>query len=367
MENIKIGVLGVGAISGIYLQNLTRLFSGVCVEAVCDIVPEKAKKAAEEYGIPKVYGRFEEMFADPEIEIILNLTRPLEHYSTTKAALMAGRNVCTEKPLAGTYEEGVELLELSDSRGLLLGGAPDTFMGAGIQTCRKLIDDGLIGKVIGAEARMVCHGHEGWHPAPEFYYQVGGGPMMDMGSYYMTALINLIGRVTGISGMVGKGFEQRVITSEPKKGEVIPVCVPTHTAGLMKFENGAIATVLTTFDVHYDRQASLEIYGTKGSLRVPDPNCFGGSVWLLRPEDGSFKEMPLLFDYKENSRGIGVADMAKALREKSSFRADAQQTLHVLEIMTTFEKSSKEGRYIELKSPYKRHRAMENLPVSGVL
>ena len=258
-------------------------------------------------------------------------------------------------------------MELSDSRGLLLGGAPDTFMGAGIQTCRKLIDDGLIGKVIGAEARMVCHGHEGWHPAPEFYYQVGGGPMMDMGSYYMTALINLIGRVTGISGMVGKGFEQRVITSEPKKGEVIPVCVPTHTAGLMKFENGAIATVLTTFDVHYDRQASLEIYGTKGSLRVPDPNCFGGSVWLLRPEDGSFKEMPLLFDYKENSRGIGVADMAKALREKSSFRADAQQTLHVLEIMTTFEKSSKEGRYIELKSPYKRHRAMENLPVSGVL
>lgn len=367
MKEVKIGVLGVGAISGIYLQNLTRLFRGVCVDAVCDIVSEKAEKAAKEYGIPKVYSKFEEMFADPEIEIVLNLTRPLEHYSTTKAALTAGKHVYTEKPLAGTYAQGVELLELANQRGLLLGGAPDTFLGAGIQTCRKLIDDGLIGRVIGAEARMVCHGHESWHPAPEFYYQAGGGPMMDMGPYYITALINLIGRVEGISGMVGKSFAQRMITSEPKKGEVIPVEVPTHTAGLMKFENGAIATILTTFDVYYDRQASLEIYGTKGTLRVPDPNCFGGSIFLLRPEDGSFKEMPLLFDYKENSRGIGVADMAKSLREKHVFRADAQQTLHVLEILTTFEKSSEEGCYIELSSPYKRREAMKNLPVSGVL
>ncbi len=367
MKEVKIGVLGVGAISGIYLQNLTCLFRGVKVDVVCDLVAERAEKAAKEYGIPKVYGKPEEMFADPEIEIILNLTRPLEHYHTTKAALIAGKHVYTEKPLATTYEEGAKLLELANQKGLLLGGAPDTFLGAGIQTCRKLIDDGLIGRVIGAEARMVCHGHESWHPAPEFYYQAGAGPMMDMGPYYMTALINLIGRVEGISGMVGKGFAHRVITSEPKKGEIIPVEVPTHTAGLMKFENGAIATVLTTFDVYYDRQASLEIYGTKGTLRVPDPNCFGGSIWLLRPEDGSFKEMPLLFDYKENSRGVGVADMAKALREKHVFRADAQQLLHVLEILTTFEKSSEQGRYMELSSPYKQREVMENLPVSGIL
>ena len=171
----------------------------------------------------------------------------------------------------------------------MLGGAPDTFLGAGIQTCRRLIDDGMIGNVIGAEAKMVCHGHESWHPAPEFYYQSGGGPMMDMGPYYMTALVNLVGRVRSISGMTGMAFPTRTITSNPKRGTVVDVEVPTHTTGLVRFENGAIATVVTTFDVYYDRQAFLEIYGTKGTLRVPDPNGFGGSVSLLRPEDGSLR------------------------------------------------------------------------------
>ena len=367
MEKVKIGVLGTGAISGIYFKNLTGLFQEVEVVGVCDLFREKAQEAAKEYGISKVYGTMEEMLADAEIEIILNLTRPNEHFTTTKAALEAGKHVYSEKPLAATYEEGAQLAALAKEKGLLLGGAPDTFLGAGIQTCRRLIDDGLIGNVIGAEARMVCHGHESWHPAPEFYYQYGGGPKMDMGPYYMTALVNLVGRVKEITGMTGRAFEQRIITSQPKKGTVVDVEVPTHTTGLLRFENGAIGTVLTTFDVYYDRQAFLEIYGTKGTLRVPDPNGFGGSIWLLRPEDGSFKEMPLLYDYKENSRGLGVADMAKALREEREFRADVQQTLHVLEILTTFEKSSAEGRCIELASPYQRREPMKNLPVSGVL
>ncbi len=304
MDKVKIGVLGTGAISGIYFKNLTKVFSEVEVVAVCDLFVEKAKEAAEEYQIPKVYETMEEMLADGEIEIILNLTRPNEHYKTTRAALLAGKHVYSEKPLAAVYEEGVELVNLAKEKGLMLGGAPDTFLGAGIQTCRKLIDDGFIGDVVGAQAQMVCHGHESWHPAPEFYYQAGGGPMMDMGPYYMTALVNLVGRVKGVSGMCGKGFAQRVITSEPKRGTVVDVEVPTHTAGLLQFENGAIGTVLTTFDVYYDRQAFLEVYGTKGTLRVPDPNGFGGSISLLRPEDGSFKEMPLLFGYGENSRGL---------------------------------------------------------------
>ena len=190
---------------------------------------------------------------------------------------------------------------------------------------------------------------------------------MDMGPYYITALVNLVGRVKGVSGMCGKSFSQRIITSEPKRGTVVDVEVPTHTAGLLQFENGAIGTVLTTFDVYYDKSACLEIYGTKGTLRVPDPNTFSGSVSLLRTEDGSFKEIPLLFDYADNSRGLGVADMAKALRTKREFRADAEQTLHVLEILTAFEKSSQEGRYLELSSPYHRKKAMENLPVTGIL
>ena len=263
MDKVKIGVLGTGAISGIYFKNLTKVFSEVEVVAVCDLFVEKAKEAAEEYQIPKVYETMEEMLADGEIEIILNLTRPNEHYKTTRAALLAGKHVYSEKPLAAVYEEGVELVNLAKEKGLMLGGAPDTFLGAGIQTCRKLIDDGFIGDVVGAQAQMVCHGHESWHPAPEFYYQAGGGPMMDMGPYYMTALVNLVGRVKGVSGMCGKGFAQRVITSEPKRGTVVDVEVPTHTAGLLQFENGAIGTVLTTFDVYYDRQAFLEVYGTK--------------------------------------------------------------------------------------------------------
>lgn len=355
MEKVKIGVLGAGAISGIYFKNLTGMFQETEVVAVCDVFREKAEAASREYGIPKVYDTMEEMLEDKDIEIILNLTRPKEHYQTTKAALLAGKHVYSEKPLAAVYEQGKELAELAEERGLLLGGAPDTFMGAGIQTCRKLIEDGFIGEVIGAEARMVCHGHESWHPSPEFYYQSGGGPMMDMGPYYLTALVYLVGRVKGLSGMTGRGFEQRVITSEPKKGTVIDVEVPTYTTGLLRFENGAIGTVLTTFDVYYDQQAFLEIYGTKGTLRVPDPNTFDGTIQLYRPENGSFCEMPLLFEYKENSRGIGVADMARALRNKSSFRADVQQTLHVLEILTAFEKSSREGNYLELESCYERH------------
>lgn len=366
-DKVKIGVLGAGAISGIYFENLTKVFSEIEVAAVCDFFKDKAEEAQEKYGISKVFDTMEEMLEDQEIEMILNLTRPNEHYKTTKAALLAGKHVYTEKPLAATYEEGKELLELAAGKELLLGGAPDTFLGAGIQTCRKLIDDGFIGEVVGAEARMVCHGHESWHPAPEFYYQYGGGPMMDMGPYYITVLVNLIGGVKGLSGMTGKGFAKRIITSEPKKGTVVDVEVATHTAGMLRFENGAIGTILTTFDVHYDQQAFLEIYGTKGTLRVPDPNCFGGSVYLLRPEDGEFKEMPLLFDYKENSRGLGVADMAKALKEKRLHRADAQQALHVLEILTSFEKSSEKGCYVELSSAYQKRAAMENNPVTGVL
>ncbi len=367
MEKVKIGVLGTGAISGIYFQNLTELFQEVEIIAVCDLFKEKAQEASQKYHIPKVYDTMEEMFADKEVEIVLNLTRPGEHYRTTKAALLAGKHVYSEKPLAASYGEGLELAELAMRQGLLLGGAPDTFLGAGIQTCRRLIDDGMIGDVIGAQARMVCHGHENWHPAPEFYYQCGGGPMMDMGPYYLTALVNLVGRVKSISGMTGCSFPQRTITSQPKKGTVIDVEVPTHIAGLLQFENGAIGTVLTTFDVYYDRQACLEIYGTKGTLEVPDPNCFGGPIRLLRPQDGSFKEMPLLYDYRENSRGLGVADMAKALRTGRSVRADVQQTLHVLEILTTFEKSSQEGRTLDLASPYERRAAMPDMAVPGIL
>lgn len=367
MEKVKIGILGLGAISGIYLKNLTGLFREVEIEGIYDLIPEKVEAAKKEYGIRKGYESMEAMLADPEIELVLNLTRPFEHYETTKAALLAGKHVYSEKPLAATFEEGEELMLLAKEQGLMLGGAPDTFLGAGIQTCRKLIDDGFIGKPLGASARMICHGHESWHPSPAFYYQHGGGPMMDMGPYYLTALVNLLGGVEGLTGICTKGFETRTITSQPLYGTQVQVEVPTHVNGILQFSSGAVGTITTTFDVYYDTQAGLEIYGTKGTLRVPDPNGFGGPVWLFRPEDGTFKEIPLLYDYQENSRGLGVADMAEALREKRQARADVEQTLHVLEIMTAFEKSSREGRFVRMKTAYQRKEAMRDDCIRGIL
>lgn len=350
MEKVKIGILGLGAISGIYLKNLSSVFRNVEILGIYDLIEEKAEKVQEEYHISKVYKNMEEMLDDPEIEIVLNLTRPLEHYHVTKSALLAGKHVYSEKPLATTFEEGKELVALAKERNLLLGGAPDTFLGAGIQTCKKIIDSGFIGRPIGAAAFMICHGHESWHPAPEFYYQTGGGPMMDMGPYYLTALVNLMGSVKGLTGIAKKNFEHRVITSEPLYGKTIDVEVPTHYNGILDFESGATATVTTTFDVYYTQQARFEIYGTEGTLIVPDPNTFGGPVKLLSGKENEYRDMPLLFDYSENSRGLGLSNMADALRGLDGFRANGDQMLHVLEIMTGFEKSSSTGCYLEMET-----------------
>lgn len=366
-DKIKIGIVGVGDISGIYLENITNLFKEIEVAAVCDLVKEKAERAVEKYGIPKRYDTMFELFADEEIDIVLNLTRPYEHFGVSYAALKAGKHVYSEKPLSATLEEGKKLVALAKEKNLLLGGAPDTFMGAGIQTCRKLIDDGFIGEPVGAAAFMICHGHESWHPDPEFYYKHGGGPMMDMGPYYVTALVNLLGRVRSVTGVAKTSFAKRTITSAPKSGAVIDVEVPTYVTGIMQFENGAVGTIFTTFDVHYIDSARLEIYGSKGTLIVPDPNCFGGPVKLLRPEHGEFMEVPLLFDYAQNSRALGLADMAKALKTGRDFRANCGQTCHVLEIMTGFERSSELRRTIDLECEYKRSKPMVNATLLGVL
>lgn len=367
MKTVKIAMIGVGSISGIYLQNITQTFSGLELIGVCDLVRERAEKAQEEYKIPKLYETMHDAFADEEVDIVLNLTRPYEHFAVSKAALEAGKHVYSEKPLGATFEEGKALAQLAEAKKLMLGGAPDTFLGAGIQTCRKLIDDGMIGDIVGAAAFMICRGHETWHPDPEFYYKFGGGPMMDMGPYYMTALVNLVGGVAGITGVTKTTFDKRVITSEPHRGEVIEVDVPTYVTGILHFDNGAIGTIFTTFDVYYPSQARLEIYGTKGTLIIPDPNGFGGPIQLLRPEEGQMRDMPLLYDYKENSRGLGLADMGQALTTGREFRADYNQTLHVLEVLTAFDKSSEQKSYYEMTTKYERKMAMKNNAIHGLL
>jgi len=364
---INIGMVGVGAISGIYLENLTKCFKEVKLLAVCDLVKERALNAQEKYGVPKVYDTMHELFADPEIDLVLNLTRPYEHYEVDKAALLAGKHVYSEKPLGASLAEGVELVKLAEEKGLMLGGAPDTFLGAGIQTCRKLIDDGMIGTPIGAAAFMICRGHETWHPDPAFYYKYGGGPMFDMGPYYLTAMVNLLGSVKAVTGVVKQTFDQRLITSKPFAGTIVDVDVPTYITGIMEMENGVTATLFTTFDVIYDGQARFEIYGSEGTLFVPDPNGFGGPVQLLRREEGSRKDMPLLFDYKDNSRALGLCDMAKAIETGRAPRASYKQTLHVLEVMEAFTTSSKNQARLEINSKYTREAPMKNNPQRGIL
>lgn len=367
MKTIKIAMIGVGSISGIYLENITNTFKEIELIGVCDLIRDRAEKAKEKYQIPKIYDTMYDAFNDPDVDIVLNLTRPSEHFEVSKHALLAGKHVYSEKPLAACLDDGKALVALAQEQQLYLGGAPDTFLGAGIQTCRKLIDDGFIGTPIGSAAFMICHGHETWHPDPAFYYGFGGGPMMDMGPYYLTALVNLMGGFKEVMSASCTTFKERVITSEPLAGTVMNVTCPTHIAGTIRYQSGAIGTILTSFDVYYPTQARLEIYGTAGTLIVPDPNTFEGPVKLLRPEDGELKEMPLLFPYKENSRALGLADMAKAVQLARPARCDYQQTLHVLEAMANFEQSSQTNAWVPMTSVYEKRPPLVPSPLKGII
>ena len=353
MKKVNIGVIGCGTISGIYLKNLTGLFEVTNVVACADLVMEHATEKAQEFNIPKVC-TVEELLADPAIDIVLNLTIPKAHAEVNMAALNAGKNIYVEKPFAVTREDGRRVLELAKSKGLLAGCAPDTFLGGGLQTCRKLIDDGWIGRPVAATAFMACHGHESWHPAPEFYYQVGGGPMFDMGPYYLTALVSLMGPVARVTGSANITFPERHITSQPLYGNNIQVEVPTHVTGIMDFKNGAVATLITSFDIWHSNLPRIEIYGSEGTLLVPDPNTFGGPIMLKRQGQNEWKEIPLAYGYSENSRGIGVADMACTLLSGRKHRASGEMAYHVLDIMHGFHDAAKTGMHYQLQSTCER-------------
>ena len=349
MEKIKIGIIGCGNISGIYLENLTHVFKNTEIYACADLMLDRAIAAKEKYQLPYAM-TVDELLHCEDIQIVLNLTIPKAHYDVCKAALLAGKHVYVEKPLSLSLAQGNELVQLAKERQLLLGGAPDTFLGAGIQTCRKLIDDGFIGRPVAASAFMVCHGHESWHPDPEFYYQYGGGPMFDMGPYYLTALVSLLGSAKTVCGMTKKTFPQRTITSAQKFGKVIDVEVPTHVAGTIEFENGAVASVITSFDIWDSTLPRLEIYGSLGTIIVPDPNTFGGPVLLKLSHSNEFKEIPLTHIYNANSRGLGVADMARCIHSGETPRASGTLTNHVLEIMHAFQTSSETKQYVTLET-----------------
>ena len=346
-SKIKIGIVGCGNISPVYFQ-ASKTLEVIDLVGCADLDVGRAQKRAEEYGVQAF--TVDQMLQHPDIKIIVNLTIPNAHGEVGLQALRAGKSVYNEKPLALSREQGREMLNLAKAKSLRVGGAPDTFLGGGIQTCRKLIDDGVIGEPIAATAFMMGHGHESWHPDPEFYYQPGGGPMFDMGPYYLTALVYLMGSVKRVTGSTRSTFPERTITSQPKHGQKITVRVPTHIAGVMDFSNGAIGTIITSFDVWGHSLPPIEIHGTLGSLSVPDPNTFGGPVKLRKAGDKEWSEVPLTHGYAKQYRGLGVADMAYALQSGRSHRANGELTYHVLDIMQAFHDASDAGQHVQMQS-----------------
>lgn len=347
MEKTKIGIIGCGNIVGAYFQGC-GMFPMLEIKACADIMPDRAEKVAKEYGCQAM--TVDELLADPEIKIVINLTIPRVHAEVSLQVIEAGKSVHTEKPLAVAREDGKKVLQAAEANGVRVGCAPDTFLGAGIQTCAKLINDGWIGKPIAATAFMMGHGPEAWHPDPEFFYKVGGGPMFDMGPYYLTALITLLGPATRVSGSTRITFPERLITSQPKFGTKVAVETPTHLAGTVDFASGAVATVVMSFDVWAANLPCIEIYGTEGSMSVPDPNCFGGPVKIRRAGADGWTEMPLSHGYATQGRGIGVADMAYAMKSGRKHRANGEQGYHVLDLMHSFAESSNSGKHVILES-----------------
>lgn len=359
---LDVGIIGCGAISNAYLSGIPK-FSTLRVVACADLDLARAEAKAAEYGIQAK--NIEDLLADPEIDLVINLTIPKAHAEVCLAALRAGKHVHVEKPLAVTVEEGEEIMALAEEKGLRVGCAPDTFLGGGLQTCRKLIDDGWIGELIGANAFMLCPGHEFWHPDPGFYYQQGGGPLFDMGPYYLTAFVHLLGPISQVSGMASTAYTERKITSQPKFGEMIKVETPTHIHGQLRFANGAIATLVTSFDVFGGTTfPNIELYGTEGTLRVPDPNTFGGPVLLRRKGEAEWREMPLTHGVIDNGRGIGAADLAHGILHEQPHRANGAIGMHVLEAMSGLLSSSDTGIAHQMISKCEQPQAM---PMKSVL
>lgn len=353
---LRVGLIGCGAISDAYFTNMAPYAGYARIVACADLNPKQAAAKAEKHGVAKVCS-VAELLADDEVDLVLNLTIPQAHVEINLAALRAGKHVYCEKPFSLTTAEGRKVLAEARKRGLCVGCAPDTVLGGGIQTCRKLIADGGIGKPLAATANMVCHGHESWHPSPAFYYHKGGGPLFDMGPYYLTALVTMLGAVKRVAGFSRISFKERVITSQPLHGRKIKVETPTHISGLLEFASGVQVTLTMSFDVWKHNLPLMEVYGTEGSLSCPDPNTFGGAVRVFRKGDADWSDVPLAFEDKMG-RGYGVAEMAVAITKKRLCRASGELALHVVDIMESILRSGETGRAITLKTTCRQPAAI---------
>ena len=353
---VGIGIVGAGVISEIYLKNCSGTFDNIRAVGIADVLPERAQARADEFGVEAM--TVDEMIAHPEVEIVVNLTIPAAHAEVAKKAIEAGKSAYNEKPLAITREDAAELVALAKEKGVLVGGAPDTFLGGGLQTARKALDDGRIGTPVAASAHFLGRGMEMWHPDPYFFFQPGAGPLFDVGPYYLTALASMLGPVQTVTGFARASYPERTVTAEgPKTGEKIPVNTPTHITASLQFESGVIGSLMASFDVWEtdERRNILTIYGSEGTLHLPDPNIFGGTVTLVHEHTRETEDLPLTHGNTENSRGIGVSDMARALREGGeATRASGEMSCHVVDIMTSVLESGETGKKVDLTTTMTR-------------
>jgi len=368
MNKLGVGIIGCGNISTAYLR-LAPLFKALEMRAVADINSSVAEARAAEFGV-KALG-VDDLLAAPDIDVIVNLTIPDAHYSVTKAILEAGKHAYSEKPLVLSLDEGEKLRALAEARGLRVGSAPDTFLGGSHQLARARIDEGLVGDIVAGTCHVMSHGMEHWHPNPDFFFLPGAGPVLDVGPYYVTNLIQLIGPVRKVAALTSAATPTRTILTEgPRQGEEIPVKTPTNIHALLEFENGATITLSASWDVWAHRHASMELYGTEGSLFLPDPNFFGGEVGHAG-HDGVIAPLPV-WDHPfgvpnqehakhgalANYRTAGLADMAQAIVEGRPHRCSLDLAIHAVDVMTSILKSGETGNFIATTTTCERPAAL---------
>ncbi|GLY30413.1 Gfo/Idh/MocA family oxidoreductase [Kineosporia sp. NBRC 101731] len=359
LNDLRIGVIGAGAISGQYSRTLARL-PHLPITSIADLNPERAQALAAAHPGARTETAGQLLAAD-DVDLVLNLTIPAVHGEIALAALAAGKHVYGEKPLALTVDEGRQVLQVAADQGLRVGCAPDTVLGTGIQTARSLLDAGRIGTPVAATAFMTTPGHERWHPDPEFLYRPGGGPLLDMGPYYLTSLVHLLGPVATVTGVGARPTSSRVIGSGPRAGTSFGVEVDTHVTGILVHESGAVSTLMISFDVWAARLPRIEVYGSNGSLSVPDPNHFDGDVEIFTAQDQQWQPVPPTAGYVEGGRGIGIADLAQALADGGRHRVSGNLALHVLDVMETLLHAAQEGRTLPISTPCERPPGITDL------
>ena len=345
--SLNIGIIGVGTISDQYFAQWPKLLN-LSLVAVADLDDARAASVAAKRGVEAL--SVDRLLADPRIDAVLNLTIPAAHVDIARRAIAAGKHVYGEKPLALSTAEATPLLESAAAAGLRVGSAPDTVLGTGIQTARSVLDSGRIGAPVGASVHWVAPGHELWHPAPAFYYQNGGGPLFDMGPYYLTSLVSLFGPVVRVSGAVGRSDRERTIATGRNTGTVIPIDVDTHVTALLEHANGVISTVTMSFEVWATRSPLFEVYGTEGTIAVPDPNRFAEVVSFATATDREWQEVGTEAGYEDAGRGVGLSDMARAIETNRPHRASGELAFHVLEIMESVILAGHTHTVVDLRS-----------------